>query len=133
MVDISAVITNQYPHYLYTRTSGGDAVQDENGSWVDAEPTAQFIGVCRDETGGRGSEANVAQAVFRDYTSLIQAPADTVHITEGTEVFVTDTKIEAEQLLDGDFVESATLSGVIRISGTISKFDKGRLHCRIWV
>ncbi len=91
MVDISAVINNQYPHFLYIRTST-EAVQNETGSWVEAEETARYIGVCRDETGGRGSEAHVAQAVFRDYKSLIQAPVGTEHIAEGTEVFVTDEK-----------------------------------------
>lgn len=132
MVDISAVINNQYPHFLYIRVSG-EATQNETGSWVEDETTASYIGVCRDETGGRGSEAHVAQAVFRDYKSLIQAPVGTEHIAEGTEIFVTDEKIEADKLLNSDFVESAMLSGLVRITGIVSKFDNGRLHCRIWV
>jgi len=133
MVNISEVINNQYPHFLYLRTSGGDAVQDENGSWIDAEPTARFVSACRDETGGRGSEINTAQAVFRDYTSLIQMPAGTEHLAEGTEIFVTGREVEAEDLLNDDFVEQAKLTGLVRISGIISKFDNGRLHNRAWI
>lgn len=30
---VTDVASRQYPHYLYKRTSNGEAVQDANGSW----------------------------------------------------------------------------------------------------
>lgn len=135
MVEISTIINNQYPHHLYVLSCNEDAEQDANGSWqsTDTDATAKYIGVCRDETNGRSTEENVAQATYRDFKSLIQLPVDTEHITEGTEIVVTDEKIEAEKLLNSEYVAEARQSGLIRITGVVSKFDKGRLHCRIWI
>lgn len=133
MVDISTVINNQYPHHLYVLSCNGDAEQDANGSWQDTDATAKYIGVCRDETSGRSTEENVAQATYRGFQSLIQAPADTEHITEGAEIVVTDEKIDTDELLNSEYVAKAKQSGLIRITGVVSKFDKGRLHCRIWI
>ena len=132
MVDISAVINNQYPHFLYRRTSG-NAVQNASGSWESTGDAVQLVGSCRDETGGRGSKSNTAQAVFRDYTALIQLPVGTEYIAEGTEVIVTDVEVAADMLQDGDFVERAKAEGIVRISGEVSKYDRGRLHNRIWI
>jgi len=133
MVDISAVITNQYPHYLYKRESG-EAVQNDNGSWVEGEASVSLVGVCREETAGRGSKVQTAGGIYREFSSLIQLPAGTTRVAEGTEVFVLNDELEdPTQLLSGDFVEQARISGSVRIAGETLKFDEGRLHCRLWV
>lgn len=133
MVDISAVINNQYPHFLYKRTSG-EAVQNANGSWV-TEGTAAYelCGACREETNGKGNKVQAANGVFREFSSLVQIPAGVQRIPEGTEIVVTTVEVAAERLQGEDFVESAKAEGIVRISGECLKFDEGRLHNRLWV
>lgn len=132
MVDISAVINNQYPHHLYKRVSG-EAVQNEQGSWVTTGAAFQYCGSCREETNGRGSKVQAANGVFREFSSLVQIPAGAERISEGTEIVVTTTEVEPAQLLSSDFVETAKAEGLVRISGECMKYDEGRLHNRLWV
>ena len=49
------------------------------------------------------------------------------------EIAVADKPLELSQLLNQHTMEEAKISGVVRISGECLKFDKGRLHCRLWV
>ena len=135
MVDIAAVITNQYPHYLYKRVSA-EAAQNEQGSWeeIDSEVAVVFCGNCREETNGKGAKIQAANGVFREFAALVHTPTEVQHVAEGTEVFVTDTEIaEPSTLLDSEFVEQAKADGIVRISGECLKFDNGRLHNRLWV
>lgn len=133
MVDISAVINNQYPHFLYKRNSG-EAVQNANGSWVKQGTTAyELCGACREETNGKGSKVQAANGVFREYSSLVQIPVGVQRIPEGTEIVVTTVEVEAERLQSENFVETAKAEGIVRISGECLKFDEGRIHNRLWV
>lgn len=133
MVGISDVITNQYPHFLYKRTSG-EAVQNANGSWESSEAAIVFCGACREETNGKGAKIQAANGVFREFSALVHTPVEVQRVTEGTEVFVLAREIElTEALLDADFVEQAKAEGLVRISGDCLKFDEGRLHNRLWV
>lgn len=133
MVNISAVINNQYPHFLYKRTSG-EAEQNANGSWATEETAAyELCGTCREETNGKGNKVQAANGVFREFSSLVQIPVGVQRIPEGTEIVVTTVEVEAERLQGEDFVESAKAEGIVRISGECLKFDEGRLHSRLWV
>ena len=135
MVDIAAVITNQYPHFLYKLVSV-EATQNEKGSWVSGEGDASIVlcGACREETNGKGAKIQAANGVFREFSALVQMPVEVQRVAEGTEVFVCDSELETpESLLSPDFVEQAKAEGIVRISGEVLKFDGGRLHNRLWV
>ena len=132
--NISEVITNQYPHFLYKRTSG-EAVQDANGSWEDStEAEVVLCGACREETNGKGTKIQAANGVFREFSALVQMPVEVARIAEGAEVFVTSEEVaDPSDLLDADFVAAAKAEGKVRLSGECLKFDEGRLHNRLWV
>lgn len=132
--NISDVITNQYPHFLYKHTSG-EAVQNANGSWVQSDEAAVTLcGRCREETNGKGAKVQAANGEFREFSALVQIPVGAERIAEGTEVFVTTEEIaEPSELLNADFVAQAQSEGLVRISGETLKFDNGRLHNRLWV
>lgn len=133
MVNISAVINNQYPHFLYKRTSG-EAVQNANGSWATDNAAAyELCGACREETNGKGNKVQAANGVFREFSSLVQIPVGVTPIPEGTEIVVTTVEADTEMLESEDFVEIAKAEGIVRISGECLKFDEGRLHNRLWV
>ncbi len=132
MVDISEVINNQYPHYLYKRTSG-EATQNANGSWVAGSGSYSLCGACREETNGKGTKVQAANGVYREYSALVQMPVDVDRIPEGTEIVVTTEEVDTAQLLNESFVETAKASGLVRLNGECLKFDQGRLHCRLWV
>ena len=70
---------------------------------------------------------------FVTFASLIQIPKGVQRIPEGMEIAVADEPLEPSQLLNQETMEEAKISGIIRISGVCLKFDKGRLHCRLWV
>lgn len=106
----------QYPHHLFIETPPMSE-QGEHGDWVDGTYKRLYIGRCREETDGKGSEVQVAGGVFRKFTSLIQLPRGTFHITDGTKVIVSDD-------INGEYV---------RIEGYTLKCDVGQLHTRIWV
>ena len=63
----------------------------------------------------------------------MQIPAGVERIPEGVEIAVTEEPVEPSMLLDQAKAEEAKITGLIRISGECLKFDKGRLHCRLWV
>ena len=130
---VTDVASRQYPHYLYKRTSNGEAVQDANGSWkaFDAEWTLHSI--CREETNGKSTQIQAANGKFVTFASLIQIPKGVQRIPEGMERAVADEPLEPSRLLNQETMEEAKISGIIRISGVCLKFDKGRLHCRLWV
>lgn len=133
MVSISSVINNQYPHFLYKRTSG-EATQNANGSWVTEESAAfELCGSCREETNGKGSKVQAANGLYREFSSLVQIPVGVSRIPEGTEIVVTTQEVDVEDLLSEDFIEQAKAEGIVRISGECLKFDEGRLHNRLWV
>ncbi len=133
MVSTTAVINNQYPHFLYKRTSG-TATQDANGSWItENEAAFTLCGSCREETAGKGNKIQAANGVFREFSTLVQIPVGVQRIDEGTEVVVTTQEVEVTDLLDADFVETAKASGIVRASGECLKFDEGRLHSRLWL
>lgn len=133
MVNISEVINNQYPHFLYRRTSG-EAIQDDNGSWsTPSEAAYSLCGRCREETAGRGAKVQAANGIFREFSSLVQMPTGIERIPEGTEIVVTTEEVSPEDLLSVDFVRQAAESGKVRLAGEVLKFDVGRLHNRAWI
>ena len=109
-------MVKQYPHYLFAVMTES-SVQKENGRWSDEVQKVTFLSMCREETDGRGAEVQTADGTYRKYSSLIQIPKGDLVVTEGTSVFVSDSR-------DGSN---------IRISGIALKFDKGQLHSRLWV
>ena len=120
---VTSVVNNQYPHYLYKRTTGGEAVQN---AWA-------FHSKCREETNGKGTQINTASGKFVTFSSLVQIPVGVERIPEGVEIAVTEEPLEPSALLDQTVMEEAKISGLVRVSGECLKFDKGRLHCRLWV
>lgn len=110
------MVVKQYPHYLFIEAPVEESVQDENGDWSEETSSSVFVGMCREETNGRGNEVQVG-GLFYKYSSLIQMPKDTQHIREGATVFIANDQ-----------------SGLdVRIKGTVLKFDSGQLHSRLWL
>ena len=129
---INDIINRQYPHFLYKRISDGEAVQDANGSWTTAGASWKFCGTCREETNGKGTTIQAANGRIVVFSSAIYAPVDVERIADGVEVLASERKLEPDELTN-EGIEAAKASGVIRICGECLKFDKGRLHGRIWV
>ena len=132
MVAIKDIINNQYPHFLYTRNSEGEAVQDANGSWQTTGAAWKLHASCREETNGKGTQIQAANGMFITFASLIQLPAGTERVGLGQEVAVADRQLTPSEQTD-EALRSAEAEGVVRIIGECLKFDNGRLHCRLWV
>jgi len=107
----------QYPHYLFVVTPASVATQDATGEWVTPSSTNVLVGVCREETDGRGSQMSATDGTFFTFTSLIQLPVGTTPVKVGATVIVTNDAAGTD----------------VRITGTCKKFDVGQLHCRLWV
>ena len=132
MVAIKDIINNQYPHFLYTRNSEGEAVQDANGSWQTTGAAWKLHASCREETNGKGTQIQAANGRFITFASLIQLLAGTERVGLGQEVAVADRQLTPSEQTD-EALRSAEAEGVVRIIGECLKFDNGRLHCRLWV
>lgn len=109
-------MVKQYPHFLFAVKSG-ESTQDENGNWVTTETENVFVGMCREETNGRGSEIQVGGGLYHRFESLIQLPKGSQAVEVGTTIFVSNKKDGADS----------------RIKGEVLKFDSGQLHSRLWV
>lgn len=132
MVAIQDIINNQYPHFLYVRNSDGEAVQDANGSWQTTGAAWKLHASCRAETNGKGTQIQAANGRFITFASLIQLPAGTERVGLGQEVAAADRELLPSELTD-EALQDAQAEGAVRIIGECLKFDKGRLHCRLWV
>ncbi len=132
MVAIKDIINNQYPHFLYTRNSEGEAVQCATGSWQTTGAAWKLHASCREETNGKGTQIQAANGRFITFASLIQLPAGTERVGLGQEVAVADRELTPLEQTD-EALRSAEAEGIVRIIGECLKFDKGRLHCRLWV
>lgn len=106
----------QYPHYLLKKEVG-KSTQDENGAWVAGAEYLVPLSVCREETNGKGLEVTTAGGEFRKYSSLVLLPKFCPPLLEGAEVIISYDAKGSE----------------VRAKGTVLKFDKGQLHCRLWL
>ena len=109
-------MVTQYPHYLFA-VYGGESVQNADGSWGDGDTNTSYVGRCREETDGRGSEVQVAGGTYHLYTSLVQLPKGTARIDDGVDVIISN---------DAECKD-------IRVKGTVLKFDVGQMHSRLWL
>jgi hypothetical protein len=107
----------QYPHVLYGVATPGDSTRDTDGNWNTQVATTPLLSVCREETNGRGREIQGTDGKFYKYASVVFLPISCADIAFGRTVYVKDS----------------TTATIERIRGTVLKFDRGQMHCRLWV
>ena len=127
------VTTFQYPQYLYALHTSESVQNPINGSWDTGNKEWVLKSICREETNGKGHIIHTTGGDSIVFSSLIQIPAGTKRINEGTEIVVSREEIEPAQLLDSDFTQEAKITGLIIAEGKCLKYDFGRLHCRLWI
>ncbi len=109
-------MVKQYPHYLFVETTT-ESTQDESGNWSESETTNELIGVCREETDGRGSKIQVSGGEYIYSTSLIQLPKCSSKLENGATVIICNDEAGTD----------------VRVSGVVLKYDVGQLHNRLWI
>ena len=82
---------------------------DGGGGW-------DYVGICREETAGWDPNYNPI-SMFARHNSVIMVPAGTKTIPEGTMVRLTDDAAGTDE----------------RVHGLVYKYDRGRLHNRLWI
>lgn len=108
----------QYPHKLYLEAlPATNSTQDGDGNYDAQSSTPTLLGDCREETDGRGREIQGIDGKSYRYSSVIYLPKSAQDLRFGDVVFVRD----------------AVTSTTNRIKGNVLKFDRGQLHCRIWL
>lgn len=133
MVSVTDVINRQYPHWLYVRFASQAEQNEQTGQW-EAQPGAwQRLCQCREETNGRGSQIQAAGGEFVTFGAVVHIPAKGILLPLGTEVAVSDFSLYMGNFDTPGYVEQSVASGQFRIHGFCLKFDKGRLHSRLWV
>ena len=123
----------QYPHFLYIYRAS-EAQQNENGSYMEgAEGGWELYSICREEPNGKGSTIQVADSQALVFAALVQLPAGLDKIPEGTKVAVTAFSVQPEMLNSPEWRKHSAATGLLRICGTVAKYDRGQLHNRCWL
>jgi hypothetical protein len=123
----------QYPQYLYALQNEEATQNPDTGSWETSPAVWELKGICREETNGKGHIVTTSGGETIVFASLIQIPKGTARINEGTQIAVTRTEVEPNELLNEDFIKQSKISGLIVAAGKCMKYDFGRLHCRLWI
>lgn len=123
----------QYPHFLYIYRAA-QAQQNENGSFeAGTQESWELFSICREEPNGKGATIQVADSQALVFAALVQLPAGLEQIPEGTKVAVTAFQVQPEMLRDEGWRAESTRTGLLRITGTVAKYDRGQLHNRCWL
>lgn len=117
-------MVEQYPHYVYVKHLAGESFQDDDGNWTTTGPTWTLLCKGREETNGAGRQINGTDGKARIFSSVVYMPKGTQRITEGTEIFVSESN--SESIVGSEI-------GPIRVMGTVMKFDSNQLNARLWV
>lgn len=152
-------MVEQYPHWQYVRHSEPATRNPENGDFIPGSTRWTFHARCREETNGKGEEIHTADQRTYRFTALVQLPKGTPRIVEGTTVLVADRQLSTDDLeiiwialhdTDGAALTDGQrrqlmvythgsepspqfMRDIVRITGDCAKFDKGQLHCRLWL
>lgn len=108
----------QYPHFLFVNKVNSNSIQDADGNWIE-QSTGEItlLGPCREEVSGGGSVIKLADGEFHKYSSIVQMPLSIHDVKTGEEVVITTDELGER----------------VRTKAPVIKFDRGQLHCRLWV
>ena len=124
------VITPQYYQHLYALQHSGESVQDATGAWVTHPSVWRYVGVCREETNGKGSTIATQDGSVVSFASTIYMPVMAEKVDEGTDVIV--LRNQHDSITRND-IEAWKRTGECVAEGKVMKCDNGRLHTRIWI
>lgn len=110
-------MVRQYPHTLYGESLSANSTRDGDGNWNSQSALTEELSSCREESDGRGREVQGADGKFHRYSSIIYLPKSCPDIEFGRKVFVKDTMS----------------STIYRATGSVIKFERNQLNCRIWI
>ena len=105
----------QYPHTLTTQQVSGMAVANSSGDYTASVTETLNLSPCRAEMNGAGSTVPLTDGTAYVFGSLIQLPLSAPDVKEGTPLEVVDS------------------DGLAIASGAAKRFQRGQLHCRLWV
>jgi hypothetical protein len=125
------MVTSKYYQHLY-RLVTNESTQDATGAWVQGSKTWVYVGLCREETNGKGSSVATADGNVLVFSSLVYMPIGTPRIDEGTQILILRNQQDVSNITD-TFITDGKISGEVVIIGRCMKFDMGRLHCRMWI
>lgn len=108
-------MVKQYPYKLFLSTFSGQPERDADGNYVKGTENFTEIGKCRDEAGSPGQFTTTADGQKVEFSWIVYAPKDSPDIPYGKTV-----KVEDE-------------AGNIRALGTVKRFYRGQLNCRLWL
>ena len=105
----------QYPYNLH-KLQVSEERFTENGFPTAGDSLWVFVTICRNiASGGSGKKTSDEAGTNFKYNYTIVAPRYMADIAENTRIKVTDEE------------------GNIRFEGSVLRFERTQLHCRIWV
>lgn len=103
--------------YRYTLEMGYIAEtpeRDEDGNYTEGRQLWKCLGRCRDEAATKGDFTTTTDGEKVSFSWIVYAPLSTPDILFGKTVRVTDGE-------------------TVRAIGTVKRFYRGQLNCRIWL
>lgn len=107
---------NQYPHYLFCCNASESML--ENGVWKDSESEWEYVGICRLEPDGRGTQISSAGGQWINVSSTIYLPLSGKVAVELGTLLKVSSDAKGMDVID---------------QGTCLRFSRGQLNIRIWI
>lgn len=106
-------MVRQYPYILQVLQLTGGGL-DGDGNPIPSVEAYVDHAKCRDEANAGGRQINLVDGSAHVFESLVQLPKGTLPVEVGTSI----------RVMEGN---------VVRVKGTVKRFQKDQLHSRLWV
>lgn len=108
-------MVGQYPHNLIVVDIPDSTFDEETGNYIPADPLGVLpFSPCRAEANSEGRKFSNADGEAYIYQFTVYLPSTAGNITAGTNVKIQDDETEI-------------------FSGTVKRFLRGQINCRLWV
>ncbi|CAG5072873.1 hypothetical protein DYBT9623_04413 [Dyadobacter sp. CECT 9623] len=107
------MVVRQYPYTLQVLQLTGGGFDGDGNPIPSIEEYVEYAN-CRDEANSGGNQINLVDGSAHVFDSLIQLPKGPLPIDVGSRIRVME-------------------ENVVRVKGTVKRFQKDQLHSRLWV
>ena len=120
----------QYPQYMYAKQMAA-ATRDANGVFVPGGSSWRYVGKCRFESNGKGTEMKTDDSKTVMFSGVVYSQT-TENVTNNTQIMVTRSQYQADDITATMAANWAKNPDIV-IVGMNLKTDKTQLHTKYYI